>query len=363
MQTTPSLLRVLEVIEGYREKAYDDKQPHRDLNPGDEHIVKGVVTVGMGSTRINGRAVRLGDTMTRQQAFDAKKLYIIENIEPALERLFAVPLTGHQADALGSLIYNFGPDALVKWRLVKLINSKASAQKIAKEWVTDTYSSGGEPMLGLYRRRIAEVLMFFNLDWRAGMNVDWADDVIDVLSRLGWKASPWFVPTLPTLPKPKPKKEPVMAGTEDFVEPEFWDKLTPKQQTEYLNLTQAARLKTEAPAKASAPVVKKVLTVDTSAMKTDARPKAMEESTTFKGLSKQESGKEAMIVGGVMTGVATTMPTANALTGYFEKYSTNSIIIAGLVVGGVIALVGAWRWWAGRNIAYEGRQTATQPKV
>ena len=364
MQTTPNLLRLLEAAEEWRFKAYDDKQPHLDLNPGDEHLVIGVVTVGMGATRIDGRPVRLGDTMTRQQAYDAKTRYIMDVIEPALEKLFTVPLTGNQADALGSLIYNFGPDALKKWRLVKLINARANGKKIAIEWLTDTYTSGGDEMLGLWRRRFAETLLFFDLDWRAGMNVSWDDNIIEVLKKMGWKPNRWFIPSLP-LKAPKPQaKEPVMAETARTITlPEHWEKLTDKQQTAWLNENSKYKLVKDAAKPVAVSVVKKAHSVDVVDLKADEPPKAMEESRTFKGLSKQESGKEAMIVGGVMTGVATTMPTANALTGYFEKYSTNSIIIAGLVVGGVIALVGAWRWWAGRNIAYEGRQTATQPKV
>jgi hypothetical protein len=80
-------------------------------------------------------------------------------------------------------------------------------------------------------------------------------------------------------------------------------------------------------------------------------------------LSKAESGKETLIIGGTVTGLGAMLPNIQALTGYLEKFPAKTILMSLAVIGVAIALVGLWRWWVGRMIAHEGRVTATQPKV
>jgi len=89
----------------------------------------------------------------------------------------------------------------------------------------------------------------------------------------------------------------------------------------------------------------------------------MEESKTFKGLSKKESGQEAIIVGGTTAVVTSSLPVAKEMAGFFKAYDLKVILTAGLVFGGVLLIVGAWRMWRGAVIAWEGRRDAEAPKV
>ena len=215
MKTTPALISFLtsDAIEGFREKAYDDLQPDLDLNPGDEHLVRGTITYGSGLIRRpDGTRLRLGDTITRQENFDRVQKYVRENVEPVIENLIHVPLWGSAYDAIGSIIYNFGAAEVSGWRLWGRINRGDPPADLAMEWLTGTWTSKGMPLLGLYRRRVMEVLMFFKLDWKPGANITWDDKVLNVLGSLGWDGTmpkPEVMPApIPAPPSPKP--EPVI---------------------------------------------------------------------------------------------------------------------------------------------------------
>ena len=379
MLTTPALINFLQSdsIESFRAKAYDDKQPHLDLNPGDEDQVKGTITYGTGLTkRPDGSPLQLGDTITRQEDADRVRQYIREEVEPVIENLIHVPLWPSAYDAIGSVIYNFGADEVSRWRLWRRINTGDRPENIALEWLDGTFTSAGEPMLGLYRRRVMEVLMFFNLDWRAGAAISWANSVMEVLRKMNWDGQ---------MPKPalaisKPEPEPVLIldkplPMEAKVErqmtlPDEWDKMTEKQQVAWLNTGEFIALggKVGEPIKpAPLPEAAKVTTIkktiETPNIKPDAPAKAMETSQTFSGLSKAESGKETAIIGGTATVLTASLPMAKELTGFMKTVDTTVMLKAGLVFGGVLVVIGAWRWWRGQIIAYEGRRKAEGPKV
>jgi GH24 family phage-related lysozyme (muramidase) len=345
MKTTPALISFLLHIEGFREKAYDDQQPHLDLNPGDEHLVTGRITYGSGlTTRPDGTPVQLGDTITPQENSDRVTRHVRLEVEPVLENLVHVPLWPSAYDAIGSIIYNFGREEVADWRLWGRINHGEPSRNIALEWVTGTYFDDGQPVLGLWRRRFMEILMFFGLDWRVGDNVGWKDDPIRVMEQLGWEGD-------------APKPEPVLES----------DALNAGQREK---LEDFARDNGKVVVREAAPEVAKKATTLAPKKKTihvevpvDAEPKLMEDSKTHKGLSKAESGKEAVIVGTTVTGVTAGLPVAKELAGFFKAYDLQVLLTAGLAFGGVLLLVGAWRWWAGKQIAYEGRQQASQPKV
>ena len=93
---------------GNRSPAYDDKQPWKELQPGDE--ILGTLTYGPGfTTREDGvTPLQIGDTITEQEAFDRLSKYIDEEIEPVLENLIHVPIAPSMANALASLVFNFG---------------------------------------------------------------------------------------------------------------------------------------------------------------------------------------------------------------------------------------------------------------
>jgi hypothetical protein len=185
---------------------------------------------------------------------------------------------------------------------------------------------------GLYRRRLAELCMFLGLPWQfaltavlkrvIGIIVDRTDpffiiEMAEVSAQAKRDAEMISEPE-PAPPPPKPP-EPV--------------KPPPEAPPEAPNVD---------PARA---------------------PKPMEDSKTFNGLSKKESGQETVAVGGTLAGLAVFLPYIDAVTAYLSKYPATVIFSALGVVGVLTAGVGAWRWYAGKMIAFEGRQEAVQAKV
>ena len=73
-----SFISYLKKVEGFKDKAYDDQDPTKVINPGD--VVKGVLTIGYGHT---GADVKPGDTITEQQATIKLKQDIIEHFNRA----------------------------------------------------------------------------------------------------------------------------------------------------------------------------------------------------------------------------------------------------------------------------------------
>ena len=343
MLTTPNLASFLLVKEGFRKHAYDDAQPNVSLTEDTE--IKGTLTIGVGTTHYpDGQPVRWNDSVTKQEALDYLQHYIQNTIEPALENLIHVPLEGYQYDAIGSLLYQYGEPEVSGWRLINRINRGDDWRNIVLEWITGTIMWMGKPLF--WPRRVAEVLMFMGLDWRAGDNVPLDANIIDVVEAMKPAEKPKALPA-PEPPAPKPE-------------------LT----TADLNAAQLQKVEDKA-REIGAPVlretkttaVRKKAVIETPNVKPEAPPKPMEDSKTFKGLSKKESGQEAVIIGGTATVVTGAMPVAKEMAGFFKAYDLKVILTAGLVFGGILLAVGAWRWWRGAVMAWEGRQEAEGPKV
>lgn len=383
MLTTPALINFLQSdsIESFRAKAYDDKQPHLDLNPGDEDQVKGTITYGTGLTkRPDGSPLQLGDTITRQEDADRVRQYIREEVEPVIENLIHVPLWPSAYDAIGSVIYNFGADEVSRWRLWRRINTGDRPENIALEWLDGTFTSAGEPMLGLYRRRVMEVLMFFNLDWRAGAAISWANSVMEVLRKMNWDGQ---------MPKPalaisKPEPEPVLILDKplpmeakvprQMTLPDEWDKMTEKQQVAYLNTGEFIALggKVGEPikpaplpeaAKAPAKVIISKKEVALPKYDPNAPVKDIKESTTARGLVKVVSGKEIAATGaGAGAILAYTIPYSNQIASFIDKFPAETIVKAFVVLFGLMAVYGIWRAVIGSKIMEYGRENAEGPK-
>ena len=116
MQPSKWLLDFLKGYERFRPTAYDDS--------------RGVWTIGWGHTR----GVKKGDTCTLAQADE----WLSQDVTDAVvapQRWVRVPLTQKQFDALVSLIFNCGPDPLLK-TLGRLLNAKdyAGAALQFLEW-------------------------------------------------------------------------------------------------------------------------------------------------------------------------------------------------------------------------------------
>ena len=329
--TTANLPAFLQLREEFRDVAYDDKNPSKVLEPGD--VVEGTLTYGYGAiTRPDGSPLQIGDTITHQEALDRLNQYIREEVDPAIANLIHVPITGAQADALGSLVYNFGAPAVAGWRLIRRINAGEPAENIAIEWLTDTFTSKGEPMLGLYRRRIMEVLMFFGLDWRAGAAVSWSNSIMEVLESMGWDG---------TMPKPGPAHNPDAEIFEEVPAP------SEDEVTADLNRQQLAKLG-GAPVM---PVGNKPLSINTKQAEevpygidpaAGLQPK--EEAERVNRYVKKKQGEEMERAGQALTVATGVAATANEFAGeansFIDRLGTVGLVLLGLAFGAGIL------WWA-----------------
>lgn len=116
-----------------------------------------VPTYGHGSThKADGSPVRMGDTITRQQAAELVNKDA-GRFAAAIKRCVTVPLTQGEFDAYVSLTYNIGAGAFCKSTLVKRLNAGDYAGACAeiKRWD----KMGGKVLRGLTARRDREYRM------------------------------------------------------------------------------------------------------------------------------------------------------------------------------------------------------------
>lgn len=354
MLTTPELIEFLFVREGFRSHAYDDKQPWVTLEPGDDHKVTGKLTVGYGSTFIRDdgrlRPVRIGDTMTEPEARDMAIWWVRKFIEPALKTMINVPLKGHQYNALGSFIYQYGEEAVSGWRLIKRINNKERWQDIATEWINGTVFWMGKP--AFWSRRVGELFMYFGLNWRAAQNVPVGTDVIQAIEEMAADNA-----SEPDSPAHNPVLEP--ATYKGFADP------TPEDgriTTQDLNTIQLAIMQGATPGDKPLSVNTKLPEQVPYGIK-DPREVGMKprrESGRYRGDLAADKGKEAAISGATIGGVTGAVSTASVVTNYFDRFDMTTIIVSGLGFALILILFGLWRYWHGMNKAYKAEEDAQQ---
>jgi lysozyme len=132
-------------FEGFRDKAY--------------LCSAGVPTIGYGFTRVNGKAVEIGDTMDIVKA--TGMLYLeLEKIAKQIEELVTVQLNPRQLGSLTSFAFNVGLNAFKESTLLKRLNRK-DYEKVESEWKRWN-KIDGKPSAGLDRRRKAELELFFS---------------------------------------------------------------------------------------------------------------------------------------------------------------------------------------------------------
>ena len=189
----------------------------------------GVPTIGFGSTRYQDRdPVRLGDTISREDAEKLLNHYIATQIDPMVPRLITRPLTQPQYDAFASFLYNFGFEKTRGYSLTGLINDgpegnslddlRAWETKLIEKWPVYRMA-GSKPLLGLFRRRVAELLTFLHLP----SDVAWTlphmgVDLVQLVANLRAgkepvsepKLAPPFIPPMPVEAPPAPAPEPVL---------------------------------------------------------------------------------------------------------------------------------------------------------
>ena len=173
------------------------------------------VTCGWGQTgqMPDGRPVVMGLTITQQEADDALQYFVRSVVEPLARKHF-ICQTQHEFDAVVSFCYNVRHDKLEagQYSLPQLVNLKArDTEALVNLWLRYVATPGFEN--GLYKRRLAEVLMFLGLPWNAPA-------VWGFISSASYKKNgkvnptdPWFILSVaeqakPIATQPDPPKAP-----------------------------------------------------------------------------------------------------------------------------------------------------------
>ena len=327
--TTPTLVQFLQLREGFRKHAYDDKNPNRTLK--EDTPIEGTLTIGYGTTTYpDGTPVRWNDVVSKSEAVEYLDKYIETEVEPALRNLIHVNLEPHQFDALGSQLYQYGTSEFGTWNLVTLINRQRPWWEIAAEWFNGTVYWHGRPLF--WSRRLMEFLMFAGLEWRIAVPEfdpakpphKQAADVVNTLD-----------PQFPAL-EPQPQ---TVDGGDPIADPTPETPIT----TEDANIMQLEALKkgrklniTELTPKVPATDVAYL----TETAQGDLQVKKIGNSRRGKGYAKQQTGKEVGITAGV--GAAATMTgAAEPVLNVVDKYPSQTL--AWVIVGlGIFAII----YWA-----------------
>jgi lysozyme len=144
---------LIKEFEGFRAMAY--------LCPAN------VVTIGYGTTRIRGKAVKLGMQITTEEA----ELFLEEDLksfEDTVNQNVKIELSQNQFDALVCFVYNIGAANFKKSTLLKKINANKLIE--ASEEFLKWNKAGGKTLAGLTRRRKAEQKLFLKEDYEHNDN-------------------------------------------------------------------------------------------------------------------------------------------------------------------------------------------------
>ncbi len=145
-QVSDNCVRLVEAAEGLRLAAYTDPV--------------GIPTIGIGTTRYpDGRKVKLGDTCTREQAYEYCR-HDLAAAALAVDELTRDDINQHQFDALTSFVYNVGRGNYAKSTLRKVINDNPRDPAIRAEFARWN-KAGGSVLKGLVARRKNEADLYF----------------------------------------------------------------------------------------------------------------------------------------------------------------------------------------------------------
>ena len=353
LQTTPALLPLLKLFEGVSLQAYFDSV--------------GVPTIYAGLTQYrDGSAVQFGDEISEEDGEEELFFYVRDQVEPILTQHFSgVGLQQNERDALASFIFNIGGNSK-KWPTLKrLINDPgASTEDICDQWMKYHYA-GKKPHLGLYRRRLCEVLVWLGWDYTEAYNAAWNYGYDG-----NWRAiADWHSEDIfEELEIPRRGAEPSDPTPDTPVT---------LDDAQFMGAQAAGYTGSFGEFMAHRTVVRKKNVVSVPQIDMSKPPKPMEDSKTHKGLSKAESGREGVTAGAVLTSGATVLAAVEGGANTAERtlnaadrandlvfgLSAGDVVTVGLVIGVPLILWGGWRWWAGRMIAYEGRSEAIEPKA
>ena len=139
-------LDLIKQFEGFESHAYPDPQ-----SGGEPY------TIGYGFTRVNGRKVQPGDTMSRAEADELFKA-IVKKYNDYVLHYVKVPLTQNQEDALTCFVFNIGPWKFKNSTALRRLNKGDyhGGIEAATWWV----APGTRVEKGLRKRRQAEKKLF-----------------------------------------------------------------------------------------------------------------------------------------------------------------------------------------------------------
>jgi GH24 family phage-related lysozyme (muramidase) len=121
----------------------------------------GIWTVGWGNTQLDGRPVRQGDKISQAKA-DTMLRDTVQQVAARLHKI--IPATanygGNQQAALISWMYNVGATAVQDSTLAGRLNSGEPGTLVIPQELPKWDKANGKALLGLTRRRAAEVALF-----------------------------------------------------------------------------------------------------------------------------------------------------------------------------------------------------------
>lgn len=151
MQLSKTGIELLKHFEGCELKAYQDSV--------------GVWTIGYGHTKGIYEGLEITQSEAEKMLVDELpeyEGYITDKIVPMLQQ--------HEFDALVCWVYNLGPTNLSSSTMLKKLNAGEFKEVPfqMKRWD----KAGGQPLLGLTRRRNAEALLFKGEQWKDYLEVE-----------------------------------------------------------------------------------------------------------------------------------------------------------------------------------------------
>ena len=151
MQLSKTGIELLKHFEGCELKAYQDSV--------------GVWTIGYGHTKGIYEGLEITQSEAEKMLVDELpeyEGYITDKIVPRLQQ--------HDFDALVCWVYNLGPTNLSSSTMLKKLNAGEFKEVPfqMKRWD----KAGGQPLLGLTRRRNAEALLFKGEQWKDYLEVE-----------------------------------------------------------------------------------------------------------------------------------------------------------------------------------------------
>lgn len=122
----------------------------------------GIPTIGYGTIRNpdTGQRIKLGDKIDKATALRWLRLDT-SKVRESVKKRVKVPINVRQLDALTSFVYNVGPTAFAQSTMLRLLNSKADKQVVAKEFDRWVFAKGVK-LPGLVRRRKLEKELFLS---------------------------------------------------------------------------------------------------------------------------------------------------------------------------------------------------------